>query len=224
MTQLKENLIDSSNQTISSHLTKVPEMKLKGFILIQTNIKQGNLIKKVKTYTMSVYEKLLQSCLIAKKSFKLYNISNKRKRNLFKSFKADISRKRNSIIQSIPMKKIFKHLIGFNLMKLKVKKNKADLFNYLLNSSLEDIMKMIQRNQCPFAWNSNNTSRKIGYNDYKAYFTLIKEVDYSYKRKKNENDYYIKNYSENFNNINNSADTTHNDSFMLFIKHFKGFK
>lgn len=212
------------NHTDSINLTKTLQEKHIGFILLKSSIKQGNLIKKVKTYTLYSYGKLLQSCLIAKKTFRLYNISNKHKRELFKTFKADISRKRNNLISFIPMKTIFKFLIGIDLSKLRAKKNKCDLFNYLLNSSLGDIVRLIQNSQKPFDFNlEQRYSSKISYNDFKLYIGFMKEVHYSYKRKKNENDNYLKKFYDCTKLISTEQIMLIN-AFNLFINSFIGFE
>ena len=83
------------------------------------------MIKKVKTNCINIYEKLINSCLFIEQPLFSINYSrNKRKRDVLRYFKCDISKLRNYLLLQIPMRKIISLFsdFDFNSNSIDVKK------------------------------------------------------------------------------------------------------
>ena len=125
------NKLPSSSTSISADS---PTLKKEQFIQIQTSFIYRNLIKKLKTHCIKLYEKKLHSTLKNPHKFTLYNLSSKKSRLLFRFFKSDISKHKNKILLETSMKVLLKNFIGDNsLNELICNSNKKHLFFQLMN-------------------------------------------------------------------------------------------
>ena len=140
--------IDSTNSTESlrqkkqdeisplslTHKKRERKTKKKKVVQSQKSFKYRNLIKKLKTHCIKIFEKIIKTCLIYPNTFSLYNIKSKQARLFFRYFKSDISKQKNKILMNTQLKYLLSKFIGnASFSKLKSKLEMNNLFNYLTN-------------------------------------------------------------------------------------------
>lgn len=206
--------------------------KRKTFFKRQKVFKYRNLIKKIKTHCIKVYEKALKKCLVNPTMLSFYNIKSTKSRTLFRYFKSDISKEKNIILLQSPLKSLLTEFLGKEkLEKLNVKVHKRNLFNFLLNLRWKEFIVFIK-----------NRNREI-FNDEKEVsnnYLLSREnvnifLDYIYrtnikkgadKKEGTENNYYKEFISKltleqgTQKNINNQYI---NNEFSGYLCNFKNF-
>jgi hypothetical protein len=182
----------NNNRRIKSKTNKKSSASERNFF------KDRNLIKKVKTNCINIYEKLIKSCLTQPKSFSLYNIQNKLKREELRLFKSDISKVRNKSLLSVPMKVLINLFSDYDLDSMPVIKNKNNKFNYLMNITFYDLILHIKKQSTGLFksnLNSLNKKGKIMPKDIKVYLEYINDTNYAYGVRSNVDNKYISNYN-----------------------------
>ena len=131
-----------SSKTESHPKVKVPKIKK---AKSKQSFKYRNFIKKFKTHCIKMLEKLIKICLANPKTFSLYNLKEKQARFFFRYFKSDISRKKNSVLLNAPMNYLLERFVGKEaLNKLKVKKEKLCLCNYITHINWKEFVLLIK--------------------------------------------------------------------------------
>lgn len=146
----------------------------------RTYFKHRNLIKKVKTNCINIYEKILNSCLhINQPLFTINTGKNKRKRDVLRYFKCDISKLRNYLLLNIPMKEIVSLFSDFQINDNAIIKGKKHKVMFLLNMTWKEFMLAIKNNVKEIVQGMENVI-KITKKDFDIFFNYVLEINYSY--------------------------------------------
>ena len=146
----------------------------------RTYFKHRNLIKKVKTNCINVFEKILNSCLsIGQPIFSLGNGKNKRKRDVLRYFKCDISKLRNYLLLNIPMYKIVSLFSDFQLTdKIIIEKKRVKL-QLLLNMTWKEFMVSLKYGFKEIVEGMESLI-KVSKKDFDIFFNYVLEINYAY--------------------------------------------
>ena len=130
----RQKKTDESKVLSLTHKKRERKTKKKKVIQSQKSFKYRNLIKKLKTHCIKIFEKIIKTCLIYPHTFSLYNIKPKQSRLFFRYFKSDISKQKNKILMNTQLKYLLSKFIGnASFSKLEIKSEMEALFNYLTN-------------------------------------------------------------------------------------------
>lgn len=132
---------DDSKLSLLRNKKRERKSKKKKVVQSQKSFKYRNLIKKLKTYCIKIFEKLIKTCLTYPQTFSLYNIKSKQSRLFFRYFKSDISKQKNKILMNTQLKYLLSKFIGnASLSKLQIKSEMRNLFNYLTNIKWKEFL------------------------------------------------------------------------------------
>ena len=185
----------------SSLRTKKRERKSKKKKVCQSqkSFKYRNLIKKLKTHCIKIFEKIIKTCLRYPHTFSLYNLKSKQSRLFFRYFKSDISKQKNKILMNTQIKYLLSKFIGqATLSNLQIKSEMKNLFNYLTNLRWKEFLFLLK-------YDPNNLMLP-----YLVKNSVLINVD-------NLNILYDYIYSEQ-ENPSNCAKRTINAEYLAFIK------
>ena len=168
------------NENLYIHEKKYKQYNDKLKISSRTYFKHRNLIKKVKTNCINIYEKLVNSCLLIEQPIFSINYSkNKRKRDVLRYFKCDISKLRNYLLLQIPMIKLISLFSDYEFTQNSIDVKKQNKLNLLLNMTWKEFMLHLRND------NKDITSGiegliKINKKDFDIFFNYVLEINYSY--------------------------------------------
>lgn len=168
--------------------TKVAD-KLK--VSSRTYFKHRNLIKKIKTNCINLYEKIINTCLKKEWAFSLSNSRNKRKRDVLRYFKCDISKLRNFLLLEIPMKRLISLFSDFSFDESNMLESKEDKLNLLLNMTWKEYLLYI-KNEVKIITEDMEPLMKISRKDFDIFFNYVLEINYSYDLRPNVDSLYAK--------------------------------
>ncbi len=162
------------------HEKKYKKIANKLRVSSRTYFKHRNLIKKVKTNCINVYEKIINSCLnLTQPLFSLGNGKNKRKRDVLRYFKCDISKLRNFLLLNIPMKNIISLFSDFQLNENYIIEKKRLKLQLLLNMTWKDFMVCL-KNGVKEVTEGFEAQIKVTKKDFDIFFNYILEINYVY--------------------------------------------
>jgi len=168
------------NENLYIHEKKYKQYNDKLKISSRTYFKHRNLIKKVKTNCINIYEKLVNSCLLIEQPIFSINYSkNKRKRDVLRYFKCDISKLRNYLLLQIPMIKLISLFSDYEFTQNSIDVKKQNKLNLLLNMTWKEFMLHLRND------NKDITSGiegliKVNKKDFDIFFNYVLEINYSY--------------------------------------------
>ena len=190
------NLLSKNNSLedkLYIHEKKYKQCNDKLKISSRTYFKHRNLIKKVKTNCINIYEKLINSCLFIEQPLFSINYSrNKRKRDVLRYFKCDISKLRNYLLLQIPMRKIISLFSDFDFNSNSIDVKKKNKLNLLLNMTWKEFMLHLRND------NKDITSGiegliKVDKKDFDIFFNYVLEINYSYDLRPSVDSLYANN-------------------------------
>ena len=139
-------------------------------ITSRTYFKHRNLIKKVKTNCINIFEKLISNCLSIEQSIFSF-AKNKKKRDVLRYFKSDISKLRNFFLLKIKMKDLISLFcdFDFNLYKKYIISDKEYKLNFLLNLTWKEFLLYLKNNN-QIITNEIENLIKINNKDFNIFF------------------------------------------------------
>ena len=181
------------NENLYIHEKKYKQCNDKLKISSRTYFKHRNLIKKVKTNCINIYEKLVNSCLLIEQPIFSINYSkNKRKRDVLRYFKCDISKLRNYLLLQIPMRKIISLFSDFDFNSNSIDVKKKNKLNLLLNMTWKEFMLHL-RNDNKDITSGFEGLLKVNKKDFDIFFNYVLEINYSYDLRPSVDSLYANN-------------------------------
>jgi hypothetical protein len=162
-------------------------------ITSRTYFKHRNLIKKVKTNCINIFEKLISNCLSIEQSIFSF-AKNKKKRDVLRYFKSDISKLRNFFLLKIKMKDLISLFcdFDFNLYKKYIISDKEYKLNFLLNLTWKEFLLYLKNNN-QIITNEIENLIKINNKDFDIFFNYILEINYTYDLRPSVDSLYANN-------------------------------
>lgn len=206
------------------HEKKYKKIANKLRVSSRTYFKHRNLIKKVKTNCINVYEKIINSCLFLNQPlFSLGNGKNKKKRDVLRYFKCDISKLRNYLLLNIPMYKIISLFSDFQLNDSIIKQNHRAKLNFLLNITWKDFMVYL-KNDVKAITEGFEGLIKVSKKDFDIFFNYILEINYIYDLRPSVDTLYANSLDKILNSgIKSKNENQRKKELIDFIMNFKGF-
>ena len=189
----------------------------------RTYFKHRNLIKKVKTNCINVFEKLISNCLAIDQSIFTFAGKNKKKRDVLRYFKSDISKLRNFFLLTIKMKDLISLFCDFDfrLYKKYVVKDKENLLNFLLNLTWKEFL-LYLKNDNKIIKNGIENLVKINNKDFDIFFNYILEINYSYDLRPSVDSLYANNLEKILaKSVQLNNEIQRQNDFFLFIKNYE---
>ena len=195
----KEEEEENSNKNSIEGNLYITEKKYKKIsdklkISSRTYFKHRNLIKKVKTNCINIFEKLISNCFSIEQSIFSFAGKNKKKRDVLRYFKSDISKLRNFFLLKIKMKDLISLFcdFDFNSYKKYVISDKEYLLNFLLNLTWKEFL-LYLKNDNKIIKNGIENLIKINNKDFDIFFNYILEINYSYDLRPSVDSLYANN-------------------------------
>ena len=192
------------NENLYIHEKKYKQYNDKLKISSRTYFKHRNLIKKVKTNCINIYEKLINSCLyIEQPIFPINYSKNKRKRDVLRYFKCDISKLRNYLLFQIPMIKIISLFSDYTWKEfmLHIRNDNKDI-----TTGIEGLIKVNKK-------------------DFDIFFNYVLEINYSYDLRPSVDSLYANSLDKILSfNIKYTNDNNLKKNTIDCIKEFKEIK
>ncbi len=213
------------NENLYIHEKKYKQYNDKLKISSRTYFKHRNLIKKVKTNCINIYEKLINSCLFIEQPIFSINYSkNKRKRDVLRYFKCDISKLRNYLLLKIPMIKLISLFSDYEFTQNSIDVKKQNKLNLLLNMTWKEFMLHLRND------NKDITSGiegliKVNKKYFAIFFNYVLEINYSYDLRPSVDSLYANSLNKILSfNIKYTNDDNLKKNTIDCIKEFKEIK
>jgi hypothetical protein len=191
-------------------------------ITSRTYFKHRNLIKKVKTNCINIFEKLISNCLSIEQSIFSF-AKNKKKRDVLRYFKSDISKLRNYFLLKIKMKDLISLFcdFDFNLYKKYIISDKEYKLNFLLNLTWKEFLLYLKNNN-QIITNEIENLIKINNKDFDIFFNYILEINYTYDLRPSVDSLYANNLEKIINkSVQLNNEIQRQNDFFNFILNFE---
>lgn len=182
---------ETEEENLYIHEKKYTKVADKVKVSSRTYFKHRNLIKKIKTNCINLFEKIINTCLKKDPAFFLSNSRNKKKRDVLRYFKCDISKLRNFLLLQIPMKRLITLFSDFTFDESNVIETKKDKLNLLLNMTWKDYLISI-KNDIKIITEEMKFLIKINRKDFDIFFNYVLEINYAYDLRPNVDSLYAK--------------------------------
>ena len=211
---------NNGNLYITEKKYKKISDKLK--ITSRTYFKHRNLIKKVKTNCINIFEKLISNCLSIEQSIFSF-AKNKKKRDVLRYFKSDISKLRNYFLLKIKMKDLISLFcdFDFNLYKKYIISDKEYKLNFLLNLTWKEFLLYLKNNN-QIITNEIENLIKINNKDFDIFFNYILEINYTYDLRPSVDSLYANNLEKIINkSVQLNNEIQRQNDFFNFILNYE---
>jgi hypothetical protein len=191
-------------------------------ITSRTYFKHRNLIKKVKTNCINIFEKLISNCLSIEQSIFSF-AKNKKKRDVLRYFKSDISKLRNYFLLKIKMKDLISLFcdFDFNLYKKYIISDKEYKLNFLLNLTWKEFLLYLKNNN-QIITNEIENLIKINNKDFDIFFNYILEINYTYDLRPSVDSLYANNLEKIINkSVQLNNEIQRQNDFFNFILNYE---
>jgi len=191
-------------------------------ITSRTYFKHRNLIKKVKTNCINIFEKLISNCLSIEQSIFSF-AKNKKKRDVLRYFKSDISKLRNFFLLKIKMKDLISLFcdFDFNLYKKYIISDKEYKLNFLLNLTWKEFLLYLKNNN-QIITNEIENLIKINNKDFDIFFNYILEINYTYDLRPSVDSLYANNLEKIINkSVQLNNEIQRQNDFFNFILNYE---
>ena len=191
-------------------------------ITSRTYFKHRNLIKKVKTNCINIFEKLISNCLSIEQSIFSFS-KNKKKRDVLRYFKSDISKLRNFFLLKIKMKDLISLFcdFDFNLYKKYIISDKEYKLNFLLNLTWKEFLLYLKNNN-QIITNEIENLIKINNKDFDIFFNYILEINYTYDLRPSVDSLYANNLEKIINkSVQLNNEIQRQNDFFNFILNYE---
>ena len=191
-------------------------------ITSRTYFKHRNLIKKVKTNCINIFEKLISNCLSIEQSIFTF-AKNKKKRDVLRYFKSDISKLRNYFLLKIKMKDLISLFcdFDFNLYKKYIISDKEYKLNFLLNLTWKEFLLYLKNNN-QIITNEIENLIKINNKDFDIFFNYILEINYTYDLRPSVDSLYANNLEKIINkSVQLNNEIQRQNDFFNFILNYE---
>ncbi len=191
-------------------------------ITSRTYFKHRNLIKKVKTNCINIFEKLISNCLSIEQSIFSF-AKNKKKRDVLRYFKSDISKLRNFFLLKIKMKDLISLFcdFDFSLYKKYIISDKEYKLNFLLNLTWKEFLLYLKNNN-QIITNEIENLIKINNKDFDIFFNYILEINYTYDLRPSVDSLYANNLEKIINkSVQLNNEIQRQNDFFNFILNFE---
>jgi hypothetical protein len=191
-------------------------------ITSRTYFKHRNLIKKVKTNCINIFEKLISNCLSIEQSIFSF-AKNKKKRDVLRYFKSDISKLRNYFLLKIKMKDLISLFcdFDFSLYKKYIISDKEYKLNFLLNLTWKEFLLYLKNNN-QIITNEIENLIKINNKDFDIFFNYILEINYTYDLRPSVDSLYANNLEKIINkSVQLNNEIQRQNDFFNFILNFE---
>ena len=191
-------------------------------ITSRTYFKHRNLIKKVKTNCINIFEKLISNCLSIEQSIFSF-AKNKKKRDVLRYFKSDISKLRNYFLLKIKMKDLISLFcdFDFSLYKKYIISDKEYKLNFLLNLTWKEFLLYLKNNN-QIITNEIENLIKINNKDFDIFFNYILEINYTYDLRPSVDSLYANNLEKIINkSVQLNNEIQRQNDFFNFILNYE---
>ena len=191
-------------------------------ITSRTYFKHRNLIKKVKTNCINIFEKLISNCLSIEQSIFTF-AKNKKKRDVLRYFKSDISKLRNYFLLKIKMKDLISLFcdFDFSLYKKYIISDKEYKLNFLLNLTWKEFLLYLKNNN-QIITNEIENLIKINNKDFDIFFNYILEINYTYDLRPSVDSLYANNLEKIINkSVQLNNEIQRQNDFFNFILNYE---
>ena len=191
-------------------------------ITSRTYFKHRNLIKKVKTNCINIFEKLISNCLSIEQSIFSF-AKNKKKRDVLRYFKSDISKLRNFFLLKIKMKDLISLFcdFDFSLYKKYIISDKEYKLNFLLNLTWKEFLLYLKNNN-QIITNEIENLIKINNKDFDIFFNYILEINYTYDLRPSVDSLYANNLEKIINkSVQLNNEIQRQNDFFNFILNYE---
>ena len=191
-------------------------------ITSRTYFKHRNLIKKVKTNCINIFEKLISNCLSIEQSIFSF-AKNKKKRDVLRYFKSDISKLRNFFLLKIKMKDLISLFcdFDFSLYKKYIISDKEYKLNFLLNLTWKEFLLYLKNNN-QIITNEIENLIKINNKDFDIFFNYILEINYTYDLRPSVDSLYANNLEKIINkSVRLNNEIQRQNDFFNFILNYE---
>ena len=191
-------------------------------ITSRTYFKHRNLIKKVKTNCINIFEKLISNCLSIEQSIFSFE-KNKKKRDVLRYFKSDISKLRNFFLLKIKMKDLISLFcdFDFSLYKKYIISDKEYKLNFLLNLTWKEFLLYLKNNN-QIITNEIENLIKINNKDFDIFFNYILEINYTYDLRPSVDSLYANNLEKIINkSVQLNNEIQRQNDFFNFILNYE---
>ena len=187
-------------------------------ITSRTYFKHRNLIKKVKTNCINIFEKLISNCLSIEQSIFSF-AKNKKKRDVLRYFKSDISKLRNFFLLKIKMSLFCD--FDFSLYKKYIISDKEYKLNFLLNLTWKEFLLYLKNNN-QIITNEIENLIKINNKDFDIFFNYILEINYTYDLRPSVESLYANNLEKIINkSVQLNNEIQRQNDFFNFILNYE---
>lgn len=159
-----------------------------------------NIIKKVKTHCLKLFNVTIKKCADFKEKISSTNHRLKiyEKKKIYKIFKSDISKFRNKILLNQKMSSILKRFSYIDIHdKLNIKEEKKHIYNFLMNSTWMDILLYVKRagvEACSPLFDGYHKLVDVSQKEVNEYMEYIDSASLIYTERVNLDKQYLKIY------------------------------